>query len=89
MGSLTRETTDHAEIRRWIEQRGGRPTTVRGRGGEGVIGIGFDGPTDDDLSEEISWEDFFATFDRERLTFSYEEESREDRQSRFFKLVRR
>jgi hypothetical protein len=59
-------TTDHDEIRRWAEKRGGRPARV--------IGIDFPGePADEDL-EEISWAEFFERFERKKLAFCYQEE---------------
>jgi hypothetical protein len=32
MGSSTRITTDHDEIRRWVEEHGGKPAAVKGTG---------------------------------------------------------
>ena len=32
-------STDHEEIRRWAEERGAKPSCVRGTGGEGDIGM--------------------------------------------------
>jgi len=33
MAGETKITTDHDEIRRWVEARGGKPATVKGTGG--------------------------------------------------------
>jgi hypothetical protein len=30
MAAETRTTTDHEEIRRWVEEHGGKPATIRG-----------------------------------------------------------
>ena len=49
-------TTDHDEIRRWVEERKGRPTVVEGtegKDGEGILRIDFREP--DDKLEEIPW----------------------------------
>lgn len=65
-------TTDHDEIRAWIEKHGGVPVVVRGttNGDQfGVLSIHF-GSEDPDL-EQISWEDFFDRFDGENLIFRY------------------
>ena len=35
----SKTTTDHEEIRRWVEARGGRPACVRGTGGRGDTGM--------------------------------------------------
>jgi hypothetical protein len=84
------QTTDHATIKRWAEQRDGRPATVEGteRGGEhaGLLRIKFQ---DDDGLEEISWDDFFEKFDEEKLAFLYQDRTKDGGESRFFKFVER
>jgi hypothetical protein len=79
-------TTDHDEIRRWVEARGGRPARVTETGGEGdpgVLRIDFADP--DDRLAEISWEDWFRAFEENELAFLYQDEG----ESRFNKLVDR
>src|SRR3954463_15919787 len=66
-------TTDHDEIRKWAEARGGRPAVVRsthGKGGNGIIRLEFpDAPNaKDDALEEISWEEWFEKFDESGLS---------------------
>ena len=83
-------TTDHGEIRRWVEERGGRPARVTATGGEqdtGILRINFDEPGgDDDVGlEEISWEEWLQAFDKNGLAFLYQDEG----DSRFNKLVSR
>ncbi len=89
-GQQSRKTTDHAQIRRWAESRGGRPATVRGtqaRGeSAGLLRIKF---SDDEDLQAIGWDDFFDTFDEERLAFLYQDETEDGSRSRFFKLVQR
>jgi hypothetical protein len=89
--SDTRKTTDHDEIRRWVEEHGGKPATVRGTGdGEaGVLRIDFPGGTGEDELEHISWDEWFEKFDREGLAFLYQEQKASGEDSTFFKLVRR
>jgi hypothetical protein len=60
-------TADHAEIRRWVEERGGRPAAVRSDGGRGRLAVAFDGAD----CEPLSWDEFFERFDRESLAFAY------------------
>src|SRR5256885_6336112 len=38
-GAGSKTTTDHEEIREWAEQRGARPSCVRGTGGRGDTGV--------------------------------------------------
>ncbi len=86
-------TTNHDIIRRWAEDRGGRPAAVKGTGkgkdDPGILRIAFPGHGDDDRLEEISWEDFFAKFDDSHLAFLYQEKAATGETSRFFKFVDR
>lgn len=79
-------TTNHAEIRNWAEQRDGVPSILRGS--TGVLRIDFpDGP--ENRLEPISWDQWFAAFDGNRLAFLYQEKTPAGKLSRFNKLVRR
>ena len=83
-------TTDHATIRRWAEERGGKPAKVRGTedgSGEGILRFDFAEP--DDKLEKISWEEFFQTFDDRELALLHQDKTSNGRVSRFFKFVRR
>jgi hypothetical protein len=92
MASETRTTTDHDEIREWVEQHDGKPASIRGtEEGEaaGVLRIDFPGGAGDDVMEEISWDDWFAKFDQNDLAFLYQEHKASGEDSTFFKLVNR
>jgi hypothetical protein len=83
-------TTDHKFIRKWVEERGGVPTSVHGTAkgsAAGVLRIDFE-PKDADL-EKISWGDFFEKFDREKLAFLYQDKTKDGSISRFHKFVQR
>jgi hypothetical protein len=90
--SEAQATTDHDAIRRWAERRGGRPASVRGtgRGGEdtGLLRIDFEPDLAEGL-ELVSWDDFFAKFDREKLAFLHQDETADGSLSRFHKFVDR
>jgi hypothetical protein len=91
-GSDTRTTTDHDEIRRWVEEHGGRPARVRGTGGgddPGILRIDFPGGAGEDQLEHISWDEWFRKFDENDLAFLYQERKADGEDSTFFKLVRR
>ena len=83
-------TTDYAEIRRWTEDRGGKPATVRGTGDEeeeaGILRIAF---TDNEDLEPIDWDEFFDKFEEANLAFLYQEKTADGKPSRFFKFVER
>ena len=91
-GSSSKTTTNHDEIRKWAEDRDGKPASVRGtEGGDdaGVLRIDFPGYTGEDSLEHISWDEFFEKFDEKHLAFLYQEETSNGSESRFFKLVSR
>lgn len=89
----TKTTTDHDEIRRWVEEHGGTPARVRGTGegshDPGVLRIHFPGGAGDDQLEHISWDEWFEKFDESGLAFLYQEQKASGEDSTFFKLVRR
>lgn len=93
MAGESKTTTDHEEIKHWVEERGGKPAVVRGTENEGegagLLRINFPGYSGEDTLEEISWDEFFQTFDEKSLAFLYQDETAEDEESRFFKFVRR
>ncbi len=92
MPSQSTTTTDHDEIRRWVEAHDGRPASVKGTesGDEaGVLRIDFPGGTGEDQLEHIDWDDWFAKFDESGLAFLYQERKASGEDSTFFKLVRR
>ena len=84
-------TTNHDEIRRWVESRGGRPAAVERTGDgddPGILRINFTnepGGDDDSSLQQISWEEWFEAFEENNLAFLYQDEG----DSRFNKLVRR
>jgi hypothetical protein len=83
-------TTDHNKIRKWAEQRGGVPSTVKGTGGKKDAGIlRLDFKPDDEGLAEISWEEFFEKFDSSNLAFLYQDKTQAGRVSRFHKFIER
>jgi hypothetical protein len=83
-------TVDHNEIRRWVEQRGGHPACVKGtqRGDSCLLRIDFPGYSGEGKLEPIEWDEFFQTFDENKLAFVYQD-SKNGQPSRFSKLVSR
>src|SRR3954470_11536313 len=75
--SAAQRTTDHQAIRKWIEKRGGRPargkeTAHTKKGSAGILRGDFAEP--DESLEHISWDEFFGTFDKQKLAFLYQDE---------------
>jgi hypothetical protein len=92
VSQTTKITTDHETIRRWAEERGGVPATVRGTesdGEPGVLQIDFPGGAGEDQLKHISWDEWFNKFEESNLAFLYQEHKADGEPSTFFKLVRR
>jgi hypothetical protein len=92
MASASHTTTDHDEIRSWVEAHDGRPATVRGTedGDEaGVLRIDFPGGAGSDRLRPIEWDEWFEKFDDAGLAFLYQEHKADGSDSTFFKLVAR
>jgi hypothetical protein len=94
MGSMAsaKLTTNHDEIRRWVEERGGCPARVKSTGADddpGLLRIDFPGYSGEGTLECISWEEWFEAFDANALAFLYQEETAGGKPSRFSKLVSR
>jgi hypothetical protein len=90
--SESKVTTNHDEIRRWVEKRGGHPARVKDterRGSTGLLRIDYPGYSGGDTLEEISWDEFFEGFDENNLAFLYQEKTKDGSQSRFSKLIDR
>jgi hypothetical protein len=90
--AASKSTTNHDEIRRWVEARGGRPAHVKETGGgddPGILRIDYPGRGDDESLEDISWDEWFDWFERNELAFLYQEETSGGDESRFSKLVSR
>jgi hypothetical protein len=97
MATLTstssKRTTDHDEIRHWVEERDGRPATIidTAKLGEeaGLLRIDFPQGAPNPPLELITWEVFFKKFDQDKLAMVYQEEGESGETSYFCKFVAR
>jgi|SRR5690242_5036362 len=90
----SKTTTDRETIRRWAEERGGKPACVQGTGGHDDIGmIRLEFPrapqSKDDSLQEISWDEFFEKFEESNLALVYQDRTSDGQRSNFNKLVSR
>ncbi|HXD32598.1 MAG TPA: hypothetical protein VN643_15860 [Pyrinomonadaceae bacterium] len=88
MSGRSKITTDHSEIRRWIEERGGEVATVKATkedGAPGILRVDYPGYSGEDTLEKISWSAFFEAFEKNNLAFLYQD----DKDSRFSKFIDR
>lgn len=79
-------TIDHDEIRRWAEQRKGKPAIVRGTG---IIRLDFPGFSGEKSLAPISWDKWFERFDESNLALVIEETTARGQKSNFNKLIGR
>jgi len=92
MASQSKTTTNHEEIRRWVEEHDGSPASVRGtENGDdaGVLRIDFPGGAGEDQLEHIDWDTWFDKFEDQGLALLYQEEKASGEDSTFAKLVKR
>ena len=85
-------TTDHNTIKKWVEERGGSPASVKGTGeGDeaGVLRIDFPGYSGEDTLEHVSWDKWFEAFEEDGLAFLHQDHLEGNKESRFSKLVSR
>jgi len=89
----SKTTTDHEKIRHWVEERGGKPASVKstmeGKEEPGLLRIHFPGYSKDGALADISWNEFFEKFEKEKLAFLYQEQMADGETSTFNKLVSR
>lgn len=88
--ATSKTTRDHEEIRKWAEQRGGKPSHVKSTGNKediGILRIDFPGYSGEGSLEPISWEEWFKKFDERNLSLLYQEETAGGEKSNFNKIV--
>lgn len=81
-------TKNQDVIKRWAEERGAKPATVPGTERDerpGVLRFDFPGYGGQSL-KEVSWDDWFWTFNERDLTFLFQEHLKNGNQSNFFRL---
>jgi hypothetical protein len=76
-------TKDHDTIRKWAEERNGKPVRIKGAG----IELDFPGYSGGERFEEISWDEWFEEFDSKGLELQYQETTKDGEQSNFNKLT--
>ncbi len=85
--AAAKTTTDHDEIRRWVEKNGGYPARVkatgRGKGDPGILRIDYPGFSGQETLARMDWDEWFEAFDENRLAFLYQPSTR------FSKLIAR
>jgi hypothetical protein len=79
-------TTNHEEIRRWVDERGGHPAVVKGTE---ILRIDYPGFEGEESLEQIPWEKSFEIFEKNGLTFLYQDKTASGEVSRFSKFIAR
>jgi hypothetical protein len=84
----TLATQNHDVIKHWAEERGARPAEVAGTEREdrpGVLRFRFRDDSSDRL-QDVTWDEWFKSFDRRQLVFVFQQHTSDGRQSNFFRL---
>ena len=92
MAGGSKITTDNEIIRKWAEEREGKPATVIGTGSKedaGLLRIDFPGRRGETTLKEITWDEFFEKFKEKNLALLYQDKTRAGKISRFNKIVSR
>lgn len=90
--SAATATTDHDEIKKWVEKRKGSPACVKTTGGEGDMGmlrIDFPGFSGEETLQHVDWDSWFDAFEKNELAFLHQDRTADGQMSRFNKLVAR
>ncbi|WP_319460388.1 hypothetical protein [Micromonospora sp. RTP1Z1] len=81
-------TANHEVIQRWAGARNAKPATIAGTerdGRPGVLTFNIPGYRESSRIREITWDDWFRTFDLRGLNLIHQEQMRDGRQSNFFR----
>lgn len=92
MAGEPKVTTDHKKIKKWVEERNGRPASVidtEGKNDPGLLRIDYPGRKGKDSLQEISWEAFFEKFEEKNLAMLYQDQTARGGTSRFSKFISR
>jgi hypothetical protein len=93
MSGTSKVSTNHETIKKWAEDRGGKPSTVVGTGDDnnnaGLLRIDFPGRRGKGSLTEISWEEFFQKFEEKQLALLYQDQTASGKISRFNKIIKR
>ncbi|HYC71958.1 MAG TPA: hypothetical protein VEB66_12170 [Opitutaceae bacterium] len=87
----TARTIDHRRIRRWAEDRKGRPVAVKYAGTDPAATLRFefgDRRVDPDV-DELTWTDFFERFEDLRLAFVHDRDGPNGARGSFHKFAPR
>ena len=89
--SEARVTTDHNKSQSWAEERDGYPARVKSTDGKtgGIIRIDYEGYSGEDTLERITWDEWFNSFEKNKLAFLYQDQVKGGGKSRFSKLIDR
>ncbi|HYG38110.1 MAG TPA: hypothetical protein VD908_05800 [Cytophagales bacterium] len=91
MAAESKVTTDPKVIKKWAEERDGKPAQIKGTGGKddaGLLRINFPGGKEDSL-EDITWDEFFEKFEEKQLALLYQDKTAGGKISRFSKIINR
>jgi hypothetical protein len=96
--AMERTTIHHREIKKWAEKYGGKPQIIDFPNAQSdLVGIriNFPGRADQVYFDEsnpprdITWREFFREFERQRLTFIYNDSEKITSPSDYYRFAKR
>lgn len=88
----SKTTDNHITIKKWAEERDGKPALMDGivpeNGGGEMLRINFMGGSEGPMNQ-ISWDKFFEIFENNNLLFLYEDEIKVGEKSKFHKFIKK
>ena len=89
MAQGSKSTTDHDDIKKWVEERDGKPAVITREGNATeLLRINFPDYDEENL-QEIEWDKWFEVFDENELALLYQEKTKDGELSNFNKIVSR
>ena len=84
-------TTSLRVIRKWVEERGGKPAVVKNAGdreGADLLRIDFPELAKDEPLRKIPWPEWFKKLQASELAFLFKEKTKDGKYSYFFQLIK-
>jgi hypothetical protein len=85
----TLATRDHEVIQHWADERKAKPATIEGTEHDdhlGVLRFDFPGYDSGGKLKDVSWDEWFKTFDDRQLVMLFQETKADGDQSNFFRF---
>ena len=85
----SKSTTSLNAIKKWAEEREGKPSKVKGtnRKGGALLRINFPDYSSEEILENIHWDEWYDIFRENKLEFVYQDSKPDGKEGNSFKLI--